>query len=858
MKYILLLLLSILSHQLQANENISVDLTKDCSKQKECEPNFWYVIDSFEPSYFEIREPDQSWKKIDHFPIWMNKIFSKEGDLATYTLITYFDIPNEILNHNEQTGIRFGEIGEVFEIYINGNLIAKEGEITDNKVTFHRTVRGKVWQVPKNFIQANNNHLLVKISGHPKFDHTGFYLTKYYDFGLYDTLKYDEQDRVSLALIVVYLVVGLYHLFLFYRRRIELYNFYYGAFAFIIGVYVYTRSSAIFEHNWDTAIIQRVELTILYPGALFLIESLDILFFHTARKWTKFFSYFSYTLCFITVFCPEMFHAEYILRLWQVTMLFYGLPLMIKIFYDAIKKEIPNAKRLLVGFIFFIFAGIYDILDSALLNSGLSFVKYAFFMYIVGFAGVLANRFISVHNEIEELNLNLEHKVEDRTKELSKSLDEIRFLKDQQDGDYFLTSLLLQPLGANQANSQNVKVDFLVKQKKQFKFKQWESEIGGDLCRSKTIYFRQKPMTVFLNADAMGKSMQGAGGALVTGAVFNSIIERTILSPEVQDQFPERWLKNAFIEMHKVFESFEGSTLISVVMGVLDNTSGLLYLINAEHPCTVLIRDGEPSFIGNEKMYRKLGSSIVDDFIFIQTFQMRDGDIIINGSDGRDDIMIPDTETGEKFLNYDENAFLKVTKKAEGDLNKIYEELTHIGEFTDDLSLVRIEYTNPNLAIQTMDNQESPEIEIGFDKITEETLEKLNLKLEEYYNESTQNLHALKYICIAYIRLKQYTTSIRLIQEYLEKIPSDTIMFYYLSYAYKKNRNFEESIDYGERVRIRNPYHLKNLINLVQSYASSGKLFRAQEILESASRLQPENEKIQRLKTQIDKALTRN
>ena len=264
MKYILLLLLSILSHQLQANENISVDLTKDCSKQKECEPNFWYVIDSFEPSYFEIREPDQSWKKIDHFPIWMNKIFSKEGDLATYTLITYFDIPNEILNHNEQTGIRFGEIGEVFEIYINGNLIAKEGEITDNKVTFHRTVRGKVWQVPKNFIQANNNHLLVKISGHPKFDHTGFYLTKYYDFGLYDTLKYDEQDRVSLALIVVYLVVGLYHLFLFYRRRIELYNFYYGAFAFIIGVYVYTRSSAIFEHNWDTAIIQRVELRVRY------------------------------------------------------------------------------------------------------------------------------------------------------------------------------------------------------------------------------------------------------------------------------------------------------------------------------------------------------------------------------------------------------------------------------------------------------------------------------------------------------------------------------------------------------------------------------------------------------------------
>ena len=54
-------------------------------------------------------------------------------------------------------------------------------------------------------------------------------------------------------------------------------------------------------------------------------------------------------------------------------------------------------------------------------------------------------------------------------------------------------------------------------------------------------------MTVFLNADAMGKSMQGAGGALVAGAVFNSIIERTMLSPTVQNQYPERWLKNSFV-----------------------------------------------------------------------------------------------------------------------------------------------------------------------------------------------------------------------------------------------------------------------------------------------------------------------
>jgi hypothetical protein len=95
----------------------------------------------------------------------------------------------KFLNHPEQAGIRFGEIGEAFEIYLNGKLIAKEGEISEDKVSFHRTVRGKVWQVPKGFMQAKNNYLLVKLSGHPKFDHTGFYLTKHYDFGLADALN---------------------------------------------------------------------------------------------------------------------------------------------------------------------------------------------------------------------------------------------------------------------------------------------------------------------------------------------------------------------------------------------------------------------------------------------------------------------------------------------------------------------------------------------------------------------------------------------------------------------------------------------------------------------------------------------
>ena len=128
----------------------------------------------------------------------------------------------------------------------------------------------------------------------------------------------------------------------------------------------------------------------------------------------------------------------------------------------------------------------------------------------------------------------------------------------------------------------------------------------------------------------------------------------------------------------------------------------------------------------------------------------------------------------------------------------------------------------------------------------------------DFYNESNKNFHALRDIIIAFIRIKQYEKAISLALDYIELIPSDTGMFYYLSYAYRKYKNFQESIEIGERVRLRNPYHLKNLINLVKSYASFGKLQRAMEILEAAANLQPENDKIKRLKSQLEKAIQKS
>ncbi|MBK6606330.1 MAG: SpoIIE family protein phosphatase [Leptospiraceae bacterium] len=138
------------------------------------------------------------------------------------------------------------------------------------------------------------------------------------------------------------------------------------------------------------------------------------------------------------------------------------------------------------------------------------------------------------------------------------------------------------------------------------------------------------------------KSIQGAGGALALGVVFKSIISRGKIFSQEETVFPERWLKLAFQELQSIFESFDGSMMVSVVMGLVDNDRGFIYYINAEHPFCVLFRDKKATFIEKEMNLHKIGMMTAEhsgDFR-INTFKLENGDIVLMGSDGKDDIKI--------------------------------------------------------------------------------------------------------------------------------------------------------------------------------------------------------------------------
>ncbi len=124
---------------------------------------------------------------------------------------------------------------------------------------------------------------------------------------------------------------------------------------------------------------------------------------------------------------------------------------------------------MLLGIVLLLGTGFWDILGSTgfLPIQNLNLLRFGFLSFVLGIAVVLANRFLRVHRQVEELNASLEKKVEERTNELQNTLTKVQELKVQQDGDYFLTSLLLDPLSKGKANSSLVQLQSYVKQKKE-------------------------------------------------------------------------------------------------------------------------------------------------------------------------------------------------------------------------------------------------------------------------------------------------------------------------------------------------------------------------------------------------------
>ena len=461
-----------------------------------------------------------------------------------------------------------------------------------------------------------------------------------------------------------------------------------------------------------------------------------------------------------------------------------------------------------------------------------------------------------LHTETELSRMMAEH-----------TLDEVRTLKNQQDMDYYLTSNLIEPLARLNLNSNSVRIEQLTRQKKSFPFKRWHCEIGGDINLAHTIHLKGRPYTVFLNADAMGKSLQGAGGILVLGSVFRIIVERT---RGAFNAHPETWLRNTYLELDNIFRNFEGSMYITALLGLLDDLTGFMYFINAQHPRPVLYRNGQARFITENYLAGKFGFLQNGDQVAVDTLRLVPGDQVICGSDGRDEYLVYRPGDGRADRNFDENLFLRHIEAGKGDVQAIFSSITKSATLTDDISLLSVRFDPPALSGESMLVSDPVEAKARLTKVyklfQEKKYREITEVLDEFcarvleegrplYDERDDLLsETFQYLIRALMGLRSFERARRFIREYLLLHPWSGELLYLAALCDKGLKDFKEAAEYGERVLIREPYRQDNRLLLVEIYIGLNNRRRAETLLQELIAMSPDNSELSRVMSEFNQA----
>jgi hypothetical protein len=533
--------------------------------------------------------------------------------------------------------------------------------------------------------------------------------------------QYNEKDELykiiirdnlpNIGVVVISILLGSIFLFVSIFARRDPFYFAISSFYIFIGVWllnVNPISQFVLPSTPSRLRIEYLSLYLAPIGALYILESILKSRLNLVSKFFRYL-FLIYTVVSATLDLAEIFPLWKTLIPFDILLLFGFIHYIYQVARYSIRGN-REARIIGVGIMLLVAFAIHDIFVVLRIIENIMLMHFGTLSFILSMTGIIVlrvnNLYIDVKNKSEELeinnkalddlNQNLELKVMERTKEVTDKMNMIQKLMNQQNGDYFLTSLIQKPLITNRNKSKIATTEIYINQKKKFEFKGQESELGGDVCITGNLrfYSESERYIFFFNGDAMGKSMQGAGGAIVAGTVVNNIIARSARSNKVLNISQEEWLENTCREIEEIFCTFDGSMLLSAAMGIIQESTGLLWYVNFEHPRTILYRDRKAVFLDSEtNSAYKFGSSIELDAYPIVKFQLEKGDILIAGSDGRDDLNISENKDQSKVINIDYNLILEITEKGKGTIPGILQTMEEYGEQTDDLSLIRITFS---------------------------------------------------------------------------------------------------------------------------------------------------------------------
>ena len=402
-----------------------------------------YLRSGFDTAWTTLQDFDPSWTKLGGDPARKKMRIADQSlpEIPKRSFLSFdtnkpqnFTLVIPFINQNSYTspGLYIHRMGNNWEVYLNGNLIKREVYLDkEGNITRKRNLRHIHILFNSEYLKKGKNILAIRIIGDPANIENGISLYPVY-IDENESIITKSSEKITLMLIFVYFIIGLYHIILYLNNRKELYNLFFGLVSIEFFLYIFFRTQVVYSIIPFSDIVIKGELTILYTIVPTFGAFAGLIVKKRIERITLIYAAFYLLLILITLPAPEAFQED-ILRIWQISAI---VPTLYYLFYTIGFSYVKQVKRfkekgigvlksifyglgisvpgnLLIGILVLVFCMFFDILDAVYLNLGLSVSKYGFFLLIVGIAMVLSNRFIYIYKTVEKLNQYLEEKITD-------------------------------------------------------------------------------------------------------------------------------------------------------------------------------------------------------------------------------------------------------------------------------------------------------------------------------------------------------------------------------------------------------------------------------------------------------------
>lgn len=329
--------------------------------------------------------------------------------------------------YRNSLGLKIEDIQTAYRLWINGKLLAQVGIVSTNSASALPSSRDK----KEVYFENDKDEIEIVLQNSDYEDWIGG-IPYSINFGLTGQITKLKQDSAcyDYFLIGSLLIFCFYHLGLYFLRRKEISNLYFGIYCIIMILYFGTKGSSIIYSilpDFGYFINKRIDILPLY----FLVP----FFYLFVRSLFK--DEYSVLITRIIMAISALFILIELILPTKLSFYFlvpfdiFGLAVCFVIIFSLIRAIIHKREGSLIiiaGFMIIFVSAIVDFLSSFILINTNILMPLGALIFVFFQAFAISMRFTKALDSVEELSGNLSKKVEEKTYELSAANEKLQSL----------------------------------------------------------------------------------------------------------------------------------------------------------------------------------------------------------------------------------------------------------------------------------------------------------------------------------------------------------------------------------------------------------------------------------------------